>query len=100
MKNAEHIYAIRTTRKPEDWVNIKQLAQEIINKDISDFMPIFLTVKDFDIAHDPTFKPWDMISSWWQYKKIPVLILSDLNEFNNMNDMSRIILESASIMIH
>lgn len=80
MKKANHIYSVITTKSPEEWETLKHDIQMIFAIDIIDFVPIYLTLNDFKVEHDPDFKPWGIISSWWQYKKLPIILITDEQE--------------------
>lgn len=95
----EHIYCVITTKKPEDWKEMKPKIQKQFKRDISDFVPLFLTLKDFDITHDPDFKVWSMISSWWQYKKLPILLINNRSDLQGISETSRVSLELNSIYV-
>ncbi|NLP50244.1 hypothetical protein [Bacillus sp. RO1] len=91
--------AVITTKKPEEWELLKREVQPMLTIDITNFVPVYLMLKDFELDHDPDFKPWGIISSWWQYKKLPVILITDRNELQNVDKTSRLILESSCIFI-
>ena len=72
----EHIYCVITTSRPEDWKELKP-----------------------KITHDPEFKAWSMLSSWWQYKKLPVLLLKDISDLKEIEETSRLSIELNSIYV-
>jgi len=74
----------------------------VLNKyeqDIEDFLPVFLRLHDFKITHDPTFKSFDILSSWWQYKKMPIIVIKDIDEWHKLEQLERMMLENTSIFI-
>jgi hypothetical protein len=69
------------------------------HQEIDEYLPVFLTLKDFKITHDPTFKSFDILSSWWQYKKMPVIVITDMEEWYNLEIIERMMFENTSIFI-
>ena len=95
MKKPNRIYGITTTKKPEDWAFIKSTVQYSTDIDISEHLPIFILLSDFEITHDPDFKPWGMISSWRHYKKIPVILLNNSCDLDSVDVKTRTLIQSS-----
>jgi len=93
------VHSIITTRTPDDWTYIKRYVLNKYEQDIEEFLPVFLTLKDFKITHDPTFKAFDILSSWWQYKKMPVIVITNIDEWHSLEQLKRMMLENTSIFI-
>ena len=99
MNNMFFVHSIITTRTPDDWTYIKRYVLDKHQQKIDEYLPVFLTLKDFKIKHDPTFKAFDILSSWWQYKKIPIIVIKDMDEWHNLEQIERMMFESTSIFI-
>lgn len=94
IRHSNRITAIITTKSNKDFDYICDFIVEKYNYDISNSLPVFLNIKDFDITHDSSFKAADILTSWWQYNKIPILIVKKLDDLDNLPDGQRDIIES------
>lgn len=100
MNNTKKVRSIITTKSSKE---ISYIQDEVLinyKQDISKMLPVFLKIKDFEILHDPTFKPYDIVSSWWQYNKIPIIILDDFTDLNNLPENQKELLEYISVFIN
>jgi len=99
MKKFDRVHSIVTTKTPNDWSYIKQRVKEKYDNDINKYVPVFLTLKDFEINHDRKFNASDILISWWQYGKMPVILLESEEEFESLDETKKFMLKNTCAFI-
>lgn len=72
-----------TTRQATEWWYIVEKVKSIYDQDISETMPIFLKPEDF-LRESEIFDAGVIFTSWYTFKKTPILIISSLEEFEQV----------------
>lgn len=99
MEKYKIIKNIVTDYKHTEFNEVINKIKKEYNQDIANLTPVFLTLDDFEIVHDPTFRAYEIFISWHQYKKIPVILVDDLNDLFNLGETKKEMIERTSFLI-